>query len=210
MARGGRLRHFLWPYGNPIRAAGRLRRGGASASYIAARDAACDFVAALRLPYYFRLGLLGFVGTLAWLAVPVTMIAIGRRAGLVGLVGGMMLGVVALALPFLQVRFAVEGRFGALFESRAVCDRFARAPWAFAVAASLTLTLAVPLYLLKIEMIPRETAWLPGLVFLAFIVPSRLLAGWAYARSLRREAPGTGSSAGRGAWRCCRSGWRTR
>ena len=67
--------------------------------------------------------------------------------------------------------------------------RFKRAPWAFAVALALTFTAALPLYLLKIEMIPRETAWLPGLVFLAFIFPARLLTGWAYSRSSRRERP---------------------
>ena len=48
---------------------------------------------------------------------------------------------------------------------------------------------ALPLYLLKIEMVPREAAWLPGLVFIAFIYPSRLLTGWALARAKRREAP---------------------
>jgi hypothetical protein len=47
----------------------------------------------------------------------------------------------------------------------------------------------VPLYLLKIEMIPRETAWLPSLVFIGFIYPARVLTGWAYGRSLRRDPP---------------------
>jgi len=47
----------------------------------------------------------------------------------------------------------------------------------------------VPLYLLKIEMIPREASWLPTLVFVAFLLPARLLVGWAYARSDRRDAP---------------------
>jgi hypothetical protein len=48
---------------------------------------------------------------------------------------------------------------------------------------------SVPLYLLKIEMIPREAAWLPSLVFVVFLAPARLLTGWAYARSGRREHP---------------------
>jgi hypothetical protein len=126
---------------------------------------------------------------LAWLVVPVTLIAAGRRIPPVGFLGGLLLAVVALALPFLQMRFACENRFAALFEYRAVRERFGRAPWAFAIAAFLTLTFAVPLYLLKIEMIPRETAWLPSLIFLGFIFPARTLAGWAYARSGRRERP---------------------
>ncbi len=33
---------------------------------------------------------------------------------------------------------------------------------------------AIPLYLLKIEMVPREVAWLPGLLFVGFLFP----AGW--------------------------------
>ena len=53
----------------------------------------------------------------------------------------------------------------------------------------MTLLFALPLYLLKIEMIPREAAWLPSLVFLVFIFPARLLTGWAYGRTLRRTTP---------------------
>ena len=48
---------------------------------------------------------------------------------------------------------------------------------------------AIPLYFLKIEMIPREAAWLPSLVFVVFLAPARLLTGWAYARSGRRDCP---------------------
>ncbi|HEX8199006.1 MAG TPA: hypothetical protein VF590_00860 [Isosphaeraceae bacterium] len=185
-ARGGRLRHFLWPFTNPVWLVPRLRRGGL---YASSRDAVWDYVVALRLPYYLRLGLLGFVGTMAWLAVPVTLLALGQRTPLAGVLGALLLGFVVPSLPFLQVRFAAEGRFAALFEHRAVRDRFRRAPWAFACAFVVTLTAAVPLYLLKIEMIPRETVWLPSLVFVAFLFPARLLAGWAYARSGRRERP---------------------
>jgi hypothetical protein len=45
------------------------------------------------------------------------------------------------------------------------------------------------LYLLKIEMVPREAAWLPSLVFLAFIFPARLLTGWALGRAVPRKTP---------------------
>ena len=54
---------------------------------------------------------------------------------------------------------------------------------------------AIPLYLLKIEMIPREAAWLPSLVFVIFLAPAHVLVGWAYARSLRRDRPRHWSSA---------------
>lgn len=185
-ARGGRLRNFLWPFGNPPWLIRRLWRGGFFAE---CRDAIWDFVASLRLPYYFRLGFLGFLGTLAWLVVPVTLIAAGRTVPLLGFLGALALGIVAPALPFLQARYAAEGRFRALFERRAVRDRFRRAPWAFAAALFATLAAAVPLYLLKIEMVPREAAWLPSLLFVIFLYPARLLAGWAYARSGRRDLP---------------------
>jgi hypothetical protein len=185
-ARGGKLRYFFWPFGTPIWLVRRLRQGRL---YTSARDAVWDFVATLRLPFYFRVGFLGFFGTLAWLFLPVTLIAVGRKFPPLGFVGGISLAFVALVLPFLQMSFAAEQRFRAFFEIKAVRARFGRAPWAFAFALLLTLSFSIPLYLLKIEMIPRETAWLPSLVFLGFIFPARTLTGWAYARSGRRELP---------------------
>jgi hypothetical protein len=185
-ARGGRLRHFLWPLGHPFWLARRLRRGGL---YAEARDGFWAFVTGLRLPYYFRLGLVGFLGTLAWLIPPATLIAAGARTPVLGVLGVLLLAVVVPFLPFLQVRYAVEGRARALFARRAVRDLFRRAPWAFAFALLVMLLAAIPLYLLKIEMVPREAAWLPSLVFVIFLAPARLLAGWAYARSGRRERP---------------------
>jgi hypothetical protein len=182
-ARGGRFRDFLWPPADPVWLVRRLRRGRLLAE---ARDAVWEFVMALRLPAYFRLGLLGYAGTLAWLLVPVTLTALGRRLPPLILAGGLLLALVALVLPFLQAHFAAEQRFAALFEYRVVRERFRCAPWAFALTLLLTATLALPLYLLKIEMIPRETVWLPSLVFLAFIFPTRVLTGWAYARAARR------------------------
>jgi hypothetical protein len=184
--RGGRLRYFFWPVGNLLWLARRLGRRG---YYAEARDAVWDFVASLRLPYYFWLGFRGFVGGLAWLAVPVTLLALGGKAPLLAVLGGGMLAVLLLVLPFLQMRFAAEGRFRALFELGAVLTRFGRAPWAFGLAVFATLLFALPLYLLKIEMVPREAAWLPSLFFIVFIFPSRLLAGWAYGRSGRRAEP---------------------
>jgi hypothetical protein len=92
-------------------------------------------------------------------------------------------------LPFLQARFAAENRFRALFEARAVRARFRRAPWAFAFALMLTLLLALPLYLLRFELPPRDIAWLPSLFFVTFTFPARVLAGWAYGRGHRRPTP---------------------
>jgi hypothetical protein len=184
--RGGRLRHFLWPWGHPSWLVGRLRAGGL---YSEARDGLWTFVASLRVPYYFRLGLVGFVGTLAWLVVPAILIGATQRFPVLGLLGAILLAVIVPFLPFLQVRYAVEGRVSALFSRTAIRDRFRRAPWAFAFSLFVLLVAAIPLYFLKIEMIPREAAWLPSLVFVIFLAPARLLTGWAYARSGRRDSP---------------------
>jgi hypothetical protein len=185
-ARGGRLRHFLWPLGHPFWLVRRLRAGGL---YAEVRDALWALVASLRIPYYFRIGLVGFVGTLAWLVVPAILIGATAKFPVAGLVGAILLAVIVPFLPFLQVRYAVEGDISALFSRRAIRDRFRRAPWAFAFSLMVLLLASIPLYLLKVEMIPREAAWLPSLVFVIFLAPARLLTGWAYARSGRRDRP---------------------
>ena len=147
----------------------------------------------MRLPYYFWLGLRGFVGATVWLALPVSMLAVASRlptgAGvIIGLIGGALLAFVIMHLPLVQSRFARENRFRALFEIRESRRTFARAPIAYWIALVFTLALAVPLYLLKIEIIPREAAWLPSLLFVMSIFPARLLVGWACGRAYRREA----------------------
>lgn len=185
-ARGGRLRHFLWPFGSPFWLFKKLRRGGL---YTESRDALWSFTTSLHLPRYFRIGLVGFLGTLIWIIPPSVLIASTAKAPLLGVVGVILLAVIVPFLPFLQVHYAVEGRFKAMFSRRAVRDHFRRAPWAFAFALMAILLAAIPLYLLKLEMIPREAAWLPSLVFVLFLAPARLLTGWAYSRSLRRERP---------------------
>lgn len=185
-ARGGRLRYFLWPFGHPSWLARRLRDGGA---YAEMRDGLWEFVAGLRLPYYLRLGFVGFVGTLAWLVPPALLIADGGKYPALGVLGALLLATVVPFLPFVQVRYALEGRPSALFAPRAVRDRFKRAPWAFAFALLVLLIAAIPLYLLKVEIIPRDATWLESLVFVAFLAPARLLVGWAFARAGRRPRP---------------------
>jgi hypothetical protein len=153
------------------------------------RDRLWNFTAGLRAPYYFKLGLVGFLGTLAWLLVPGLLISATANYPVLGIIGALVLAVIVPFLPFLQVRYAVEGRVAALFSRRAIRDRFRRAPWAFAFALLVLLVAAIPLYLLKIEMVPREAAWLPSLVFVVFLAPAHLLTGWAYARAGRRDRP---------------------
>ena len=192
VARGGRLRYFFWPF-NIVWLARRVLRGG---YYTEARDAVWDSVVSLRLPHYFWLGVRGFVGAFAWLAVPVTLLALGRApfagAGLIGFIGAVLLAVVLLYLPFLQIRLAATNRLASVFDIGAVRSEFRHAPWAFAAAFVVTLLFALPLYLLKIEVVPREAAWLPSLVFVLFIFPARLLTGWAVARRPAAIGRGTG------------------
>jgi hypothetical protein len=92
-----------------------------------------------------------------------------------------------LYLPFLQVNFVLQDRLVAMFEWREVRRMFGRAPTAFWFALFITLLFALPLYLLKVELTPKEVAWLPGLVFVLFIFPARSLTGWAVSRARRRE-----------------------
>jgi hypothetical protein len=187
--RGGRLRYFLWPF-NIIWLLRRVVRGG---YYVEARNAVWDRFTALRLPYYFWLGLRGFIAAFIWLALPITLLAQGQRplpiAPLLGWIGGISLAFVLLYLPFLQMRLAATGQLSEAFSLRGVRTEYRRAPWAFAFAFLLTLLFALPLYLLKIEIVPREAAWLPSLVFVAFIFPARVVTGFALARAARREAP---------------------
>ncbi len=184
--RGGRLRYFLWPVGHLFWIARRMGRRG---HYAEVRDALWNFVAGLRLTYFWRMGFVGFLGTLPWVIVPALLIASGQTYPILGVIGVILLALIVPFLPFMQVRFALEGRLRAMFAPRAIRDLFKRAPWAFAFSLSSVLVAAIPLYLLKLEMIPREAAWLPGLVFVIFLGPARLLTGWAYSRAGRREQP---------------------
>jgi len=187
--RGGRLRYFLWPapvrFFRWLRAPTGLSRRG---------DAIADYLVGLHLPRLFWIGLRGGVGALAWLIVPVGALCAAPRlpppaAALISLVGVFLLLLTIIYLPFLQANFARTGRFRSLFEVREVRALFQRAPIAFWLALLITLLFALPLYLLKIELPPRDLAWLPSVIFVAFILPARLLTGWAVSRGLRREQP---------------------
>jgi hypothetical protein len=183
--RGGQFRYFLWPF-NLVWLVRRILRGGA---YQEARDDLWECVTSLRLPYYFWLGLRGFVGALLWLAIPALLLSQGHKAPILGLLGAVMLGIVVLYLPFLQARFARDNRLRAYRELQPVREEYCRAPIAFALALALQLFSALPLYLFRIEMIPKDLVFLEALIFLLFLFPARLLAGWAYSRPARREQP---------------------
>lgn len=188
--RGGKFRHFLWPA--PIRFVKTIFHGG---MYAQAREGTLAFIKELHLWHYFSMGARGFIGTLAWLAIPVLWMIGARQinepagAFLVSLPGMLIFAFVLLYLPFLQARFASENRLKALFEVGAIRRIFRQAPLAWWFALFITLLFALPLYLLKIEMIDREIAWLPSLFFVVFIFPARMLSGWALAVAQKRDKP---------------------
>jgi hypothetical protein len=112
-----------------------------------------------------------------------------KAAPLVGVLGGISLAFVVLYLPILQIRLASANRFRAIFEWRAARRTFVRAPLACAIVFVLSILFALPLYLLKIEVVPNEARWLPALIFILFMFPARLMMGWAIGRSNRRAEP---------------------
>lgn len=186
LARGGRLRHFLWP--EPIRL---IKEGWRPSTYITLPDRLWDFTVSLELRRYFWIGLRGAVGTLIWLIPAMVIIAANRNgetglAGVVGAIALLVLGSVLMYLPMLQAHFAAENRLRALFEVKRIRRLFCYAPWAWLVAMTLSLVLLpIPLYLLKIAATPREVVWLPTLLFVAFILPARIASGLAMRRARR-------------------------
>lgn len=184
--RGGRMRSFVWPA--PLYFLRTLRKHGFGGMYIDARDRLWSHCISLQLPYYLGLGVRGFVIAIAWLAVPISILVFASRLGeaasfLLSAFGGILLLTVLLFLPFQQLNFARHQRFMDGFRVRLVRQQFRKAPIAFGISLIATLVLAVPLYLLKAEFIPREAAWLPSLVFVLSIFPTRLLTGWALRRA---------------------------
>lgn len=188
-ALGGKFRHFISPF-NLIWLGVRIYRGN---YYAKARDAVWDTFMALRLPYYFMLGLRGFIAAAAWLAVPITLLALGSRghsagASLLGFIGAFLLTLVLMYLPILQMRVATTNHLREGFNLLEARRDYRRAPWAFTFAFIITLLFALPLYLLKIQILPREAEWAPSLVFIAFIFPARWATGWAMGRANRLAA----------------------
>ncbi len=207
---GGRLRDYFWPLFAPIAIPWNWFRGRglavsvpplrllrdvwAGGALSRRRDAVWDFVVGLRLPHLFWLGLRGFAGAVAWLFVPISLLVVASSlpnglAVLFSLAGAAILTGVLLYLPFLQAHFATKGEMVAMFDVGAVRKLFRKAPIAFWFSLLITLLFALPLYLLKIELTPSETLWIPSLVFVAFMFPARILTGWVMGLASRREAP---------------------
>ena len=180
---GGKLRHFLLPMLHPVFALFAFVRGNPLSR---ARDGLWTFMMDARPWYYFWLGFRGAVGALLWLGIPVTLLAMGYKVPLLGFLGFLLLLPVLVILPFLQMQFAAHNRFVKMFDVIGVIRLYLRAPWACSFALFITLLFALPLYLLKIELVPRDALMIPSLVFIAFIWPARLLTGWVCGRAAKR------------------------
>jgi hypothetical protein len=163
-----------------------------------AEDRLWDWVASLHL---FRLMKLGFLGTLvavAWLAIPAILMIFSLTTpnnaapdngplGLIGLVGALGMLWVLMYLPFLPIHMASEGRLLAAFDRKGIRTAFRRAPFAFLISVLALVVLSIPLYPLRIEVIPPELWWVLSLFFVTLIFPAKLLAGWALRRSRMRS-----------------------
>ncbi|HMO13622.1 MAG TPA: DUF4013 domain-containing protein [Pirellulaceae bacterium] len=163
-----------------------------------------DFFAGLRLFHYFKMGLLGFVGSFLWLFGP-TMLLIGSTMLISDIrlspgqlaVIDLLLAMVALTfcavvfavLPAMQARFAVTQRMTGFFEFGDALRAVRGAPILYWLAVVLMFLLAVPLLLLNIEPIPQPLMWILAVFFVVLIWPGKIFLGYAYGKGALRQQP---------------------
>ena len=181
--RGGKLRHFLWPA--PMRFFRTVLKRD---TYLQAVQGFWEFIDSLQLKALFTLGFRGFLGAAIWLLLPIllciggTLFPAGLR-GISTLLGFPMLAIVLIYLPILQTRFAVENDFNTFRDIKSARAIFKRAPIALWISMLSVWAFALPVYLAKIQLTPREVFLLPTVIFVIFAWPSRMLMGWAYGRA---------------------------
>ena len=124
-----------------------------------------------------------------WLTVPVTLLAVGWKFPLLGFLGFLLLLPVLAILPFLQMQFAARNRFTKMFDVLGVVPLVSASAVGVFLRAVHHAAVRVPLYLLKIELVPRDALMIPALVFIAFIWPARLLTGWVCGRAATALSP---------------------
>jgi hypothetical protein len=192
---GGGLVAFFRPIRNLRRLVAAVRAGSAWHTAADALQQVVDAVAPGRL---FWLGFRGFAGGFAWLVLPTALFAALRDTTrpigvLAMLVGGALLAVVLSWLPFLQARFAAEGRMRAFREVAAVRDLWRRGPVAMLLALAVLYALSLPLYLFKVLAAPRDAVLFLTPIFILTIYPARLAVAkathWAASRPRQRWLP---------------------
>ncbi len=190
LARGGSFFCFFRPLKNLLYFIKQIRSQETDYWDTAERNVR-EFTARWRLGHLFSLGFRGLIGAFAWLAIPTLLFSAANKpegpAILVTVLGGLLLVLVFSWLPFLQSRFAAENRLGAFFEPRTIREAFGRAPLAFTITMLGVYALSLPLYLSKVALPPRDALMLLTPLFIISIYPAKVLAGWAYHRSTKRE-----------------------
>jgi hypothetical protein len=162
--------------------------------WTSASDRLWNFAATIPFRRLFTLGAVGFVGSLIWLFVPTCLLLVTTAGAtganiIAGVLGTMLATVVFAMLLPLQTQFAATGQFTMFFDLQHAWGRVRRAPIWHVLAVLVTLVLALPLFLAKIEEIPRELWWSLSLLYVVSGWLSRVALGFAYGRSLRRERP---------------------
>ena len=159
------------------------------------RDGLWQFVAELKLGYYFKIGLVGCLGTFAWLFVPTTLLIGATELEPPTAVLSSILGF-ATAIPVMAVLPAIQSHFSrkltlrSFFEVKSAVQIASAAPIAYVTSLLLILVFAIPLFAAKVEPIPQELVWLLSVVFIIFAIPSRVFLGLAYRRGANKSTPG--------------------
>ena len=187
LARGGSLSCFF----RPIKNIRWLMKRWHSGDYMSHATAGVqDILLRLRLRHHFWLGVRGFAGAFIWLAIPTALFASATPGGggqnLLSGIGGLGLVIVFSWLPFLQARFAMTGRWGDMFNRRAIKQLYRKTPLAWFLATAVVYVLALPLYLPKVYLLPSDAMWLVTIVFIVTIYPARVFTGWVVHRATHR------------------------
>lgn len=186
---GGSFVSFFRPIRNVRRLAGAIRLGTAWPTATHAVRQVIDVVAPGRLLW---LGFRGFLCTFAWLFVPTVLFSALRdttKPGqvLVTLLGAASLAAVLAWVPFLQARFAAEGRMAVFRDLATVREWWRRAPVVMLLALVVLYGLSLPLFLFKVVAAPRDAVPFLTPIFVATIFPARLAVGWAAHRAAARD-----------------------
>jgi hypothetical protein len=190
---GGSLGCFLRPIRNVRRLSAEVRRGGFAGKTWRRAEV---FVAVWRIPQRVWSGAIVYAGSVLWLVGPVAVFTSVQSSDaptwprLAMLAGGAALACVLAWIPFLQARFAAEGRWRSFFELKSIRELFGHAPLAWTFAIVVTYALSIPLYFywvhLKMHLPPHGAVWDVMLVILLAAYPSRIVVAWAYRRALRQ------------------------
>lgn len=191
IARGGSLTCFIRPIKNARWLWKRLRSGS---YWTRAGELVNEFLEPLKFGRHWWLGVRGFVVASAWLLIPSALLAALRKLepgpGLVTIAGGLLLIWVFSWIPFLQARFAAEQHLRSGFQLKTVRELWRHAPIAWLSVCVVIYVLSLPLYLFKVALPPDDAIWFITLIFIASILPTRILTGWAYRRAARKQADG--------------------